>query len=245
MTGGSALYTDPSLAGLYDSRNPWGADFDFCVKAAENARSVLDLGCGTGMLAASLAKTHDVTGVDPAGPMLDIARARPGGDRVTWVTGDARSLDLRRSFDLIVMTGHAFQTLLTDSDIAAALTTIADHLAPAGRFLFDSRNPAATDLTRWGPDHSHSTREHPDLGPIERYSTYSQDGEIVHYVEHYTVRATGARFSGGDSLRFAPKPTLDRLLSEAGLTSEPCFGDWTGAPWTPQAADMVFHGGHA
>jgi len=37
---------------------------------------------------------------------------------------------LGRRFDLVVLTGHAFQVFLTDDDQRAVLSTIAEHLAP-------------------------------------------------------------------------------------------------------------------
>ena len=86
-----ALYDDPALAGFYDWDNPWTSDFDWFLSLVEGARSVLDLGCGTGIFSAALAaRGAEVVGVDPAGPMLAIARARKGGERVTWVQADAR-----------------------------------------------------------------------------------------------------------------------------------------------------------
>ena len=78
-----------------------------------------------------------VTAVDPACAMLDLARIKPGAERVHWVEGDARGLRLGERFGLIVMTGHAFQTLLSPLDRAACLLAIAAHLAPGGRFVFE------------------------------------------------------------------------------------------------------------
>jgi 2-polyprenyl-3-methyl-5-hydroxy-6-metoxy-1,4-benzoquinol methylase len=47
-----------------------------------SARSVLDIGCGTGTFACILAgRGVRVIGVDPARASLDVARAKPGADR--------------------------------------------------------------------------------------------------------------------------------------------------------------------
>jgi ubiquinone/menaquinone biosynthesis C-methylase UbiE len=65
------------------------------------ARSVLDIGCGTGTFACMLAgRGIEVTAVDPAGAMLEVARAKPGADAVRWVHGDATTLPHSRA-------GHA------------------------------------------------------------------------------------------------------------------------------------------
>ncbi len=77
-------HADPELAGFYDLDNRWGHDDGWCLRFAQDARSALDLVCGTGRLAAALADNgrRAVVGVDPAAAMLDLARRRPGGGRV-------------------------------------------------------------------------------------------------------------------------------------------------------------------
>ncbi|WP_345444518.1 class I SAM-dependent methyltransferase [Rothia endophytica] len=48
----------------------------------------MDLGCGTGVPTVTLAGAdRKVMGIDPASAMLDVARAREGGDSVQWVQG--------------------------------------------------------------------------------------------------------------------------------------------------------------
>ncbi len=72
------LYSDPDLARFYDLDNEWSADLDYCAGMASDARSVLDLGCGTGLLLSRLANGRTAVGVDPAGAMLEVARRRIG-----------------------------------------------------------------------------------------------------------------------------------------------------------------------
>jgi SAM-dependent methyltransferase len=164
------LYQDPDLAQFYDLDNGWGPDLDYCLDFAKDAGSVLDLGCGTGQLAVRLAEGRTVVGVDPAEAMLEIARRRPGGRRVVWVRSDARNLRLGRRFDLVLLTGHAFQVFLTDRAQEAVFSTIAEHLDPAGRFVFDTRNPAAKAWREWIPDRSRRHLVHPQLGDVEAWN---------------------------------------------------------------------------
>ncbi|CAM5400341.1 Trans-aconitate 2-methyltransferase [Mycolicibacterium aubagnense] len=128
---------------------------------------MLDLGCGTGQLTAALVDGRAVVGVDPAGAMLDVAQRRPGGEKVDWIEADARTVRLGRKFDLIVLTGHAFQVFLTRDDRLAVLATIAAHLAPGGHFLFDSRNPMAEAWREWIPEPSQETVHHPRFGMVK------------------------------------------------------------------------------
>lgn len=239
------LYDDADLASFYDLENGWRADFDFCARLAAEAKSVLDLGCGTGELAAALGEGRSVVGVDPAGAMLEIARRRPGGERVTWVEGDARSLALGRRFDLVLLTGHAFQVFLTADDQRAVLATIARHLNPRGRFLFDSRNPAFQAWKSWGPKDSRRTLTHPVFGTVEAWNEADHDAAtgIATYETHYRVAETGRHLAARSRIRFTPKEELETLISEAGLHVVSWYGDWKGVAWTPASKEIIPLGG--
>lgn len=67
--------------------------------------SVLDAGCGTGRVAIELARHGiDVVGADADASMLAVARkAAPD---IEWVEADLTSLDLARTFDVVVMAGN-------------------------------------------------------------------------------------------------------------------------------------------
>lgn len=235
-----ALYRDPALAAFYDIDNGWTDDDSFCLAMAEGARSVLDLGCGTGMLAAALAEGRAVTGVDPAAAMLDIARSRPGGDRVEWLEADARSVRLGGVFDLVVLTGHAFQVFLTEEDRAAALRTIAAHLAPNGRFVFDSRNPAVEEWRQWTPEHSCWEFDHPVHGRVEAWNDVAFDRAtgIATYETHYSL-PDGAHLSAVSRIAFPDRDEIAALIAGAGLEIERWHGDWRGGEWHPEAPEII------
>ena len=111
-------YTDPRLVELYDSENPRGADTDFYLSLAMDldARLILDLGCGTGLLTRELAVDgRRVVGVDPSSAMLAVARRQPDADRVRWVEGYSDALGAPEA-DLLVMTGNVAQVFLDDEE---------------------------------------------------------------------------------------------------------------------------------
>src|ERR1700722_4607864 len=118
-----ALFEEPRLARVYDPLDP---DRDellvYAGIAAEfGARSVLDIGCGTGTFACLLAgRGVDVIGADPAGASLDVGRAKPGAGRGGRLRWGAAGLPPPR-VDLATMTGNVAQVFVTDAEWDAAL----------------------------------------------------------------------------------------------------------------------------
>jgi SAM-dependent methyltransferase len=123
-----ATFSDPRQAVLYDVFNNDRSDLEAYVTIADEveAHRVVDVGCGTGSLAVRLAELgFSVTGVDPAGASLDVARAKPNAELVTWVHGDATSLvGLEAAADLAAMTGNVAQVFVSDEDWYATLCAI-------------------------------------------------------------------------------------------------------------------------
>lgn len=241
------LFHNPDFTRFYDAENPWDTDKDYCFALAENAGSVLDLGCGTGELATRLAGTRRVTGVEPAAAMLDHARRRQGADQVRWVEADARTVRLNETFDLIVMTGHAFQCLLTQDDQQALCATIAAHLAPGGTFIFDSRNPAVEEWRQWTPDQSRWMLTVPDLGEFETWNDvrFDQDTAIAAYDTVYCDRKSGQTWQATSRILFASQSQIAEAIASAGLKPHRWMGDWTGGPMTEMSPEIIPVGGLA
>jgi SAM-dependent methyltransferase len=234
------LYHDAELVDFYDLENEGGADFEYCVALAKEAGSVLDLGCGTGLLAAALAEGRQIVGVDPAAAMLDVARKRPGGATVKWIEADARSVRLGRAFDLVVLTGHAFQVFLTDKDRQSVLETIALHLSPNGRFIFDTRNPARQEWLEWTPAQSQRMLEHPRHGDVRAWNDVRRDSaEGFTYWTFYEIAAAQRTLSAQSRIAFPAKAGLEELISGAGLAVGQWLGDWHGAPYADMAPEII------
>jgi len=56
-----------------------------------------------------------LVGLDPAVGMLEQARRRSD---IEWILGDLSEVPFDREFGMAVMTGHAFQELITDDEVA-------------------------------------------------------------------------------------------------------------------------------
>lgn len=124
----------------------------FFKELASNANGpVLDLACGTGRMTIPLAKKKfDVTGMDICSNMLEHAKRKAValGISIRWIHKDCRNFQLGRKFHLIIMTGNAFQAMLTTDDQMKLLACVKDHLHPDGLFVFDTRNPDLNELTK-------------------------------------------------------------------------------------------------
>ena len=216
------------------------------VCASRTKRTAYSIwGCGTGELAAGIATYSSgdraVFGVDPAAAMLEVARRRPGGENVTWVQSDAQNLQLDRQFDLVVLTGHAFQVFLTYADQRAVLSTIARHLSPVGHFILDTRNPAAEAWTGWTPEHSLRQVEIPGLGKFDAWNEATHDAStgIVEYQTHYQPADGGEPLSASSKIRFTAREALAGMLDDAGLVVDRWLGDWKAAPWEPASPEII------
>jgi len=237
----SPAYTDPRLAACYDAINPFNAaDAFYLALAGDAPKTILDMACGTGRLAVALAERgHRVTGADPAPGMLQVARARRGGERVTWVESTATDLALATRFDLIIMTGHAFQVLLSDAEIKSALRTLRRHLAPGGTLAFETRNPLVEEWRDWIPSKTREVIQVPGIGAVEIHNDIAEaNGALVTYETHFRF-APDEAVAAPDTLRFMGHTELAAFLAEAGFTAITWYGNWDRLPLSATSPEII------
>jgi 2-polyprenyl-3-methyl-5-hydroxy-6-metoxy-1,4-benzoquinol methylase len=95
--------------------------------------TVLDAGCGTGRVAIELARRGARTlGVDVDSSMIDEARRR--APELEWITADLVTLQLGRTFDVVVLAGNV--PLFTRPGTQDLLVrACAAHVTPGGRLV--------------------------------------------------------------------------------------------------------------
>ncbi len=118
----AALYADHSIANI----NP----------------AILDIGCGTGQLAAYLLDQGiPVTGIDPSKYMIDYAirnnAAHVSAKRASFFVMDGAELDVPGSFGLAVATFNTLNHFPSHERLRRCLTRVHDAMESGGCFLFD------------------------------------------------------------------------------------------------------------
>ena len=135
-TGNRWLNTPRASANEYDARYEQRAaagedvhgEATFVMRFAP--RSALDAGCGTGRVARELARRGvDAVGVDIDTEMLATARRR--SPELAWHCADLESVDLQRSFDVVLLAGNVMIFLAPGSE-ERVVANMARHLAPGG-----------------------------------------------------------------------------------------------------------------
>jgi SAM-dependent methyltransferase len=100
----------------------------------------LDVGCGTGALAARLAEAgYEMVGVDPSEGMLEVLRARTPGIRAVKASGSALPFP-DDGFDL-VMSVAVMHHIADPGDVRQTLREMVRVAKPGGRILVWDHNP--------------------------------------------------------------------------------------------------------
>ncbi|HEY3903374.1 MAG TPA: class I SAM-dependent methyltransferase [Streptosporangiaceae bacterium] len=208
------------LAQLYDLQWTQRDDLDAYVELASElgARTVLDIGCGTGTFALRLAEAGlIVIGVDPSTASLEIARAKAGADRVRWVHGVASDVPPLQA-DLATMTANVAQEIVTDEDWMATLRAARACLRPGGHLVFETRDPAREVWLGWDREHSCQRFELPGIGGVEQWFelTDMTDG-VATFSGTYVFESDGVRLMPSSQLRFRTRDEVAVSLAVAGF----------------------------
>ena len=246
-----------ALARLYDldvSEDPGDLDL-YLALAARSGGPILELAVGSGRLAVPLAAGgHDVTGVDMDPAMLD--RARRAADdagkatarRLRLVEGDARTVRLEAAgtFNLAFIPLNSIFLMGGRADQAAAVATLAAHLAPGGIAVVDAWLPDAEDLARYdGRLILEWVREEPGTGQTVTKTGSAHFDQTTGVVRLTTIFEAGlpgeapVRWVRTDRLRLVNPDELAAHAEAAGLEVETLAGDYDLGELAPGAERVV------
>jgi 2-polyprenyl-3-methyl-5-hydroxy-6-metoxy-1,4-benzoquinol methylase len=197
------------------------------TKAAERAADavagrrmrILELGCGSGWLAAGLTRFGDVTGVDLSDAA--IAYGKSAYPEVTLLVGDVLEADVVGPIDLVV----SADVISHVADQQAFVDRVAALLRPGGTFLLMTQNgPIWRRNSQLAPQQPGQIRNWPTLRTIRRMYvgrfSIVRVGTIHPVGDRGALRVINSRWISGPLRRVGLKPAWTRLRELARLGGE-------------------------
>jgi SAM-dependent methyltransferase len=217
------VFEHPRLAALCDVFDADRGDLDVYLAIARElgAQRVLDVGCGTGTFALFLAREgFEVTGIDPALASVDVARAKPGAERVRWIVGDASTLPELR-IDLATMTGNVAQAITEPGVWKGTLRAVYQALRRNGHVVFETRDPAYRGWEEWTRDRTYQVVDVEGVGEVEKWTELTEVAlPLVRFRATFVFRTTGDVLTSDSMLRFRERDEVEAQLRELGYAVE-------------------------
>lgn len=215
-----------AIARLYD---PWSRsvteDVELYVEEARAAGGpVVELGVGTGRIAIPTAAAGvRVIGVDSSRGMLEVCAERAAlagvADRLDLRVGDLREPPVGERVRLVTCPFRAYLHLRSDKERLAALRASRELLVPGGRLVFDVFAPGADDVAE---THGRWLEREPGIFERADWDTASRT---------LTLSVRGPEGEATMALAWLDPAAWRRLLGEAGLVVEACYGWFDRRPY--------------
>ncbi|UKJ66113.1 class I SAM-dependent methyltransferase [Cellulosimicrobium cellulans] len=147
---------------------------------------------------------------------LDVARTKPGAERVRWLHGDATTLPPLQ-VDLATMTANVAQVFRTDDAWTATLRGIRSALAPGGWLVLETRDPARRAWEGWVRDATVVRADVPDVGPVESWTDLTDVSLPIVSSHDTTVLPDGTALHSDSTLRFRERDEVEATLAACGF----------------------------
>ena len=220
---------------LYKDKD-YEAESKYIADMLEDAKEILELGCGTGHHASLLNKMgYNIFGIDLSESMIEEAKKLG----INCQVADVRTFRMEKKFDAVISLFHIASYQNTDEDITNYFKTASYHLKKGGKFIFDLwYKPAVLAQL---PEKRIKKLENDEI-EVVRYCTPKHIIEKSIVEVHYDIKITSKKtgsvetieethsmryFSAEEIEKFALLAGLKRIKSQEWLTqNKPSEKTW-------------------
>lgn len=192
------------------------------ARSGIEAGRILEMACGTGILATHLARLgHVVVGIDRSPEMIAIARMKAQYMKgIEFAVADMRAPNQHQQFDAALCMFDSLNYLINPDDVAQTLAAVSHVLRAKGLFIFDFNRPLI-----------YSAHDG------ETIKMRTEDGLLLqelHYEPTLRIGRTVFRFPDGDvethNQRAYDVDEIEPLLHDAGLILRERYADFSRRP---------------
>lgn len=141
------------------------------------AKTILELGCGSGTMLSFLDKSYTCTGIDSSTKMLSIARKKAPDSVI--LEGDITKLALKERFDVIICPFDTMNHITSFGDWKRVFAGAHKHLRPGGIFIFDVNTEEKMERYRLEPVTAEVSEDSISFVEVSRERKYRYDVHLT------------------------------------------------------------------
>ena len=201
---------------------------------------VLDLGCGTGKMTRIMSEQgYDMTGIDNAAEMLQIAAMEPGEVPILYLLQDMQDLELDGCVRAVYSVCDCVNYVLDEEELQQAFSRVHEYLEEDGVFIFDVNT--SYKYTKLLAENTFA--ESRDEGSFIWDNYYDEEERINEYDLTLFIPEGDElyrRYTETHYQRNYETETLLKLLKNAGFIDICVYDDYTDAPLCETSERAVF-----
>ena len=201
---------------------------------------ILDLGCGTGKMTRLMSEQgYDMTGIDNAAEMLQIAAMEPGEVPILYLLQDMQELELDGCVRAVYSVCDCVNYVLDEEELQQAFSRVHEYLEEDGAFIFDVNT--SYKYTKLLAENTFA--ESRDEGSFIWDNYYDEEERINEYDLTLFIPEGDElyrRYTETHYQRNYETATLLKLLKNAGFTDICVYDDYTDAPLCETSERAVF-----